>query len=191
MATTKRTWYPQERRADALALHCAGLGYKKIAERMELPVATVKSWIRRYGQRRDYETPCAEEMNKASVSETIEFVPLVEMEERHIFLVCGPYNFRGKIDGFLAKIPEMLAQNLTAGDIFVFCERSRHQISALHWQGDGFAMMFKRTEGERYPWPVSAEVKVIEINREDLKTLLEYPQFVRRLSGFATPETFM
>jgi hypothetical protein len=70
----------------------------------------------------------------------------------------------------------------------VFCNSSRHQISALQWQGDGFAIMFKRTEKERYPWPASAQVKVIEIKHKDLKRLLEFPQFVRRLSGLPAPK---
>jgi transposase len=121
----------------------------------------------------------------------MEFVPLAEIREGHIYLVCGPYDFRGKIDGFLAKISEMMAENMAAGDLFVFCNYSRHQISALQWQGDGFAIMFKRTEEERYPWPVSAQVKVIEIHREDLQKLLEFPQFIRRLSGLTTPKNFM
>jgi transposase len=189
MATRNRTWHSRERRADALALHSAGLGYKKIAARMELSVDTVKSWIHRYGQ--GHGCLCAEEIITAPISESVEFIPLAEMEEHRVFLVSGPYDFHGKIDAFLAKIPQTLAQNMTVGDVFVFCKRSRYQISALQWQGDGFAMMFKRTEGERYPWPVSTQVKVIEINQEDLRTLLEYPRFVRRLSGLATPESFM
>ena len=190
MATRLRTWHSRDRRTDALALHDAGLGYKRIAQRMELPVDTVKSWIRRYAQQDQHRSwSCIEEQD--TISESVEFIPLAEVEEHRIFLVSGPYDFRGKIDGFLAKVPEMLAQNLTVGDIFVFCKRSRYQISALQWQGDGFAIMFRRTEGERYPWPVSAQVKVIEISREDLQTLLGYPQFVRRLSGLATPENFV
>jgi hypothetical protein len=80
---------------------------------------------------------------------------------------------------------------MTAGDLFVFCNCSRHQISALQWQGDGFAIMFKRTEEERYPWPISAQVKVIEINHEDLERLLEFPQFVRRLSGLPAPKNYL
>jgi transposase len=193
MGTRIRTWHPRERREEALALHNAGLGYGRIAQRMELPLNTVKSWIRRYGPGLDevYATPCVEEASGEQISEQVEYIPLEEMEEHRVFLVCGSYDFRGKIDGFLTKIPEMLAQNVTVGDVFVFCNRSRYQISALQWQGDGFAIMFKRTEGERYPWPVSVQVKVIEISRNDLQTLLEYPRFIRRLSGQATPENYL
>ena len=187
MASRIGTYRPREQREEALELHSTGLGYKRIARKMEIPVDTVKTWIRRYGQRRA--RPCVEEQD--TISETVEFIPLTEIGEHRVFLVCGPYDFRGKIDGFLAKVPEMLADHLTIGDIFVFCKQSRHQISALQWQGNGFAIMFKRTDGERYPWPISRQVKVIEISREDLQTLLEYPRFVRRLSGFATPENFI
>ena len=178
---------PQEQREQALELHSAGLGYKRISKKMEIPVDTVKTWIRRYGQRRA--RSCAEEQD--TISERVELIPLTKIGEHRVFLVCGPYDFRGKVDGFLAKVPEMLSDHLGIGDIFVFCKQSRHQISALQWQGNGFAIMFKRTDGERYPWPISRQVKVIEISREDLKTLLEYPRFVKRLSGLATPENYL
>jgi len=193
MASRIKNWHPRERREQALALHSIGYGYKKIAERMELPAETVKCWIRRYDKPwgRSYPTPYTEGETEKDKSESVEYIPLTEVEEHRIFLVCGPYDFRGKIDSFLAKIPETLAHHMVIGDIFVFCKQSRYQISALQWQGDGFAIMFKRTEGERYPWPVSAQMKVIEISRSDLRTLLEYPQFIRRLSGFATPEHFV
>ena len=189
--------HSRERREEALALHREGLGYKKIAKRMELSVDTVKGWIRRHGERRGLPSSrtCVEEGIREEISECVEFIPLSEMGIRRIYLVCGlvcgPYDFRGKIDGFLAKIPETLAENMKVGDIFVFCKSSRYQISALQWQGDGFGIVFRRTEGERYPWPVSTQVKVIEISRKDLQTLLESPQFVRWLSDLATPENYL
>ena len=207
----KGTMHSRERREEALALHGEGLGYKKIAKRMELSADAVKGLIRRYGERRDRSStrilvveetreeksdrsstrPVVEEEIREEKSESMEFIPLAEMETRRIFLICGPYDFRGKIDGFVAKVPEALGENITVGDILVFCKRSRYQISVLQWQGDGFGIMFRRTEGERYPWPVSAQFKVIEVSRKDLQTLLEYPQFVRRLSGLATPENYL
>jgi transposase len=208
----KGTMHSLERREEALALHRDGLGCKKIAKRMELSVDAVKGLIRRYGERRcDWsstrifveERTREEKSDRSSTralvgeetreekSVSMEFIPLAEMEAHRIFLVCGPYDFRGKIDGFVAKVPEALGENIAVGDILVFCKRSRYQISVLQWQGDGFGIMFRRTEGERYPWPVSAQFKVIEVSRKDLQTLLEYPQFVRRLSGLATPESYL
>jgi endogenous inhibitor of DNA gyrase (YacG/DUF329 family) len=184
----RREQFTQQKRAEVLSLYGAGFGASWIAKKVRLPLNTIKSWIYRY-QHQDWTG--SEELITEWISESVECVPLAEMEEHRIFLVSGPYDFRGKIDGFLAKIPEALAQNLAVGDVFVFCRRSRHQISALQWQGEGFAMIFRRAEGERYPWPVSAQVKVIEISRNDLHTLLEYPRFVKRLSGQATPDNYL
>ena len=107
---------------------------------------------------------------------------------RRIFLLCGVSRFTGKFDSFAMQIPQALSYNLQIGDVFVFCNKSRYQLSVLQWQGDGFVLMFRRTEQERYPWPFSVDAKAVEISRSDLEMLLEYPRFMRRLKGLATPE---
>jgi len=101
---------------------------------------------------------------------------------RRIFLVCGATVFRGKYDHFSSLVPQALEMNMMNGDVFVFCNRHRTQISLLQWQGDGFALYFKRTEYIRFPWPLKRNAEVIEIAREDLKMLLEYPRLMLRLT---------
>jgi|GEM_PF-5777720 len=113
------------------------------------------------------------------------------LEMHRIFLILGISKFTGKFDSFAAKIPQTLTTNILDGDVFVFCNKSRYQLSVLQWQGDGFTMMFRRTESERYPWPFSPQPKAVEITREDLEMLLEYPRFTRRLRGLATPELLL
>ncbi|MDL2205613.1 IS66 family insertion sequence element accessory protein TnpB [Eubacteriales bacterium OttesenSCG-928-N13] len=174
-----------EKREEALVLRRTGMTYEQIARQLSLPRNTVKSWGRRYGEGTVFDQD--EESDVAELPESIELIPLPQAGECHVYLVSGPYHFRGKYDSFLSKIPESVGHRIAHGDIFVFCQASRRQISVLQWQGDGFAMMFRRTEQVRYPWPASSEVRLIEISREDLETLLSYPQFMRRLSGLFAP----
>jgi transposase len=106
---------------------------------------------------------------------------------RRIFLICKPSAFQGKYDSFAGRIPRALKNGIMKGDAFVFCDRAKLQISILQWQGDGYALFFKRAEYGGYEWPVNKEVTAIEITSDDLKILLEYPRLMLRLSGVSTP----
>lgn len=103
-----------------------------------------------------------------------------------IFLICGVSGFSGKFDAFSVRVPAELQTKMMIGDTFVFCNCSRNQISILHWHGGGFAQYFKRTDFGKFPWSVRNNVGAVEITAEDLRMLLEYPQFVLRLSGIST-----
>ena len=188
-------------RSEVLALRESGLSYQEIANKLEISRNTVKSWVRRQAEHpKKRETfyvvtddkiiaTCSPEIeNEERVLDTVEVSVLTGIAQRRIFLICGPLVFQGKIDAFAARIPELLNYRLEAGDVFVFCSRNRRQISVLQWQGDGFVLMFRRTECERYPWPTFAVPKAVEITQPDLTLLMEYPRFLRRLSGLATPE---
>jgi hypothetical protein len=35
----------------------------------------------------------------------------------------------------------------------------------------------------RFPWPIKNDMQAIEISPKDLKTLLEYPKLMMRISG--------
>ena len=125
------------------------------------------------------------------IPETVEFYELHEIPIRRIFLVCGPIVFRGKFDAFAAQVPSMMDYNLMEGDVFVFCNRTCHQLSVLQWQCQEFVIMFRRAEKYRYLWPKFNELKVIEISRTDLETLIEYPRFLGRISGEPTPQILL
>jgi len=172
-----------------------GFSYGEIANELNMSYNTVKSWVRRYGDKYQAEQEMCEEDRPAQISlvanpefDSIEICELPETIIRRIFLVCGTGRFGGKYDQFASQVPQMLEYNLQIGDVFVFCNRSRYQLSILQWQGDGFVLMFRRTEEERYLWPRFFNSKAVEITRSDLEMLLEYPRFMRRLRGLPTPE---
>lgn len=106
-----------------------------------------------------------------------------KLRPRRVYLLSGRSNFQGKYDHFAGLIPLTERWGLLEGDVYVYCNAQRTQLSVLQWQGDGFALFFKRTEYTRYPWPCSSERKVIEIKPMDLRMLLEIPRLVQRLSG--------
>lgn len=109
-----------------------------------------------------------------------------KLNPKRVFLLVGPSNFQGKYNHFASLIPSMAADRIMEGDVFAFCSAQRTQLSVLQWQGDGFALYFKRTEFERYPWPYTPEAKLIEITPGDLRLLLEIPRLIQRMNGIPT-----
>ena len=201
---TAEEW--SEFREKALELRRTGMLIKKISAELGISLGTVGSWVSvKKSKRQTLITSLVDECteNQMDKSDTapeedaiiendhnrIEVSLLKkESEIRRIFLMCGTTKFQGKIDHFANQIPRALDICLISGDVFVFCSRQLRQISVLQWQGDGFALMFRRTEHERYPWPKNESMKVIEITRMDLDMMLEYPRFMQRLSGNKIPQ---
>jgi len=160
-------------RCEAARLRESGISVKEISARLSVSYHTVSSWFRN--------TPRSEAVSALHC----ESIRLLETPSPgRVFLVCAPVNFHGKYDKFAGQIPHELEPYIREGGLFVFCSRNRYQIAVLQWQGDGFAAMFKRTEQARYPWPAHGETYAIEVSRSDLNILLEYPGFMRRLSGY-------
>jgi hypothetical protein len=179
-----------------LQMRDEGLSYKKISKELGMSLNTVKSWGRRYGNfsvhdimeddHIEIEVPDLE-VNSEPDFGNVELCILRETPTQRIFLVCGSMYFYGKIDAFIARVPQIFEYNLNIGDVFVFCSRNRRQLSILQWQGQEFVLMFRRTETVRYPYPNSNEIRIIEISETDLRMLIEYPRFLARLSGEMVP----
>jgi len=189
--TARHGTKPIGRRAEALRLHAEGYSTSYISRLQGSSKNTVKSWIHRYSDHQaQIETADNESDMEIAIEPDFGDVEIYTLKEAHIrkvFLVCGPLLFRGKIDAFAARIPQALEYNLGIGDVFVFCSRARCQLSALQWQGHGFTLMFRRTEKSRYPWPNFDVIRIVEITESDLQALVDYPNFLMRLSGDPTP----
>jgi len=176
-----------------LKLHGQRVSLQGISNQLGLPMGTIKRWIREYESQHLQDDSISLEMVRLEPqseveAQDIEVCELQSLGIRRAFLICGKARFMGKYDNFAAQVPQALLEHLVSGDIFVFCNKSRHQISVLQWQGDGFVLMFRRTEEERYPWPLFPDPKAVEVSRTDLEMLIEYPRLMRRLRGLATPE---
>jgi hypothetical protein len=106
-----------------------------------------------------------------------------DRESRRIFIMCGNSRFGGKVDRFVSQVPRCLRPNLSAGDVFVWANDSRHQIAVLQRSDDGLMLTFRRSDYERYPWPRFEVACAVEVSSDDFKTLLNHPQFMQRLKG--------
>ncbi|RYG27883.1 MAG: transposase [Burkholderiales bacterium] len=72
------------------------------------------------------------------------------------FLYRQPTDIRKSFDGLAGLVRNELGQNPLTGDVFIFLSKRRTRIKLLQWDGDGFAIYFKRLERGAYELPAAA-----------------------------------
>jgi len=88
------------------------------------------------------------------------------------FLCCSTIDMRNGFDGLAGIIRNHLKKDPISGDVFIFLNKKRTHIKLLYWDGDGFALFYKRLERGRYSRTTHNEPSK-QIKREELMMLLE------------------
>jgi transposase len=79
---------------------------------------------------------------------------------------------RNGFDGLAGIVRNHLKKDPISGDVFIFLNKRRTHIKLLYWDGDGFALFYKRLERGRYTLTVHHESSK-QVKREELLMLLE------------------
>jgi transposase len=66
-----------------------------------------------------------------------------------------PTDMRKSFNSLSGLISNHMQLNALSGGIFIFINKKRNQIKLLHWEGDGFAIYFKRLERGTYDLPIT------------------------------------
>jgi transposase len=88
------------------------------------------------------------------------------------FMCCTLIDMRNGFDGLAGIVRNHLKKDPISGDVFIFLNKTRTHIKILYWDGDGFALFYKRLERGRYSLTVHHEPSK-QIKREELMMLLE------------------
>jgi transposase len=80
----------------------------------------------------------------------------------HLSASCTYYFYQHAVDmrkGFdslSGLVSQYMQLDVLSGSIFIFINKKRNQVKLLHWEGDGFALYYKRLEQGTYELPVLA-----------------------------------
>ncbi len=88
-----------------------------------------------------------------------------------VFLHREAVDGRKHINGLAALIEQGLGRDPLSGAVFVFSNRRRNRVRLLVWERNGFWLLTKRLEQDRFKWPATAAV--LELTTEQLHWLLE------------------
>jgi transposase len=88
-----------------------------------------------------------------------------------VYLHREAVDFRMGINGLSILVEQALGLNPFAAAVYVFCNRRRDRIKILAWDRNGFWLMLKKLEADRFIWPDVAAVPTLSI--EQLHWLLD------------------
>jgi transposase len=105
------------------------------------------------------------------------------------FLFQGDADMRKGFDSLSGIVTGQMNLRILTGDVFVFINRSRTHIKLLQWEGDGFALYYKRLERGRYERPVVADKTSTLLSQQQLLLMLHgiALKSVRRLKRYQHP----
>jgi transposase len=90
------------------------------------------------------------------------------------YLYVKVADMRKSIDGLSGIVRDQYPANPLSGDVFIFISRSRNRIKLLHWQGDGFALYYKRLEKGTYESPrIEPGQTMVKLKAQELLLIIE------------------
>jgi len=91
-----------------------------------------------------------------------------------VFLCTSPTDMRKGFDTLAALVRGELRHDPLSGHLFLFVGRRRDRLKILYWDGDGYAMWYKRLEKGTFRMPVAKpDTTRIELKASELAMLLE------------------
>jgi transposase len=66
----------------------------------------------------------------------------------------SPTDMRKGFDSLSGLVAQQMRSDALNGSIYIFINKKRNQVKLLHWEGDGFALYYKRLEQGTYELPV-------------------------------------
>lgn len=92
-------------------------------------------------------------------------------EELKVYLHRQAIDFRMGINGLSILVEQAMGMKPLSRTIYVFGNRRRDKIKILGWHRNGFWLLMKRLEVDRFAWP--GEEAVVTLTVEQLHWLLD------------------
>jgi transposase len=83
-------------------------------------------------------------------------------------------DMRKNFDGLSGIVQNQFTHSPLSGDVFIFINKRCNQVKLLHWQGDGYAIYYKRLEKGTYELPqVTNTSSLVKLKAQDLLLIIE------------------
>jgi len=105
----------------------------------------------------------------------------VILTDATVLIYNKPVDMRKAINGLSELASKELDKELTGGKIFVFWNRSKDKIKILYWHINGFCLLYKRLEKQKFNIP-KVMPNHISVTSKELRWLLDGLDF-NNLSG--------
>jgi transposase len=91
-----------------------------------------------------------------------------------ISLCTSPVDMRKSFNGLIGVVRHQLGADPQTGHLFVFLNKSNTLAKILYWDGDGFAIWYKRLEVGTFRFPARVgDAQSINVTRTGLSMILE------------------
>jgi transposase len=90
------------------------------------------------------------------------------------YLYHAPTDMRKGFDSLSGIVSSQMRLHALSGDIFIFLNRTRTHIKLLLWEGDGFALYYKRLERGTYELPLcNSSANSMAVSQQQLQFMLQ------------------
>ena len=91
-----------------------------------------------------------------------------------ILLCCQPVNMLWSFNGLISIVRNTFHDDPKNGTLFLFFNRCRNKVKILYWDGDGFAIWYKRLEKGTFRLPPRlSNDAAVQVTRAQLAMILE------------------
>ena len=92
---------------------------------------------------------------------------------QRIFLYRHPVDMRKGVAGLSALVALELGRNPADRCLYVFTNRTRTKVKLLIWHLNGYWVLYKSLECQKFAWPDWFEQQVLSLSQEQLDYLLD------------------
>ncbi len=100
------------------------------------------------------------------------------LTEGKVWLCKEPTDMRKAIDGLCILVSTSTDNNPTSGEIFVFWNKAKNKIKILFWHVNGFCLLYKRLEKQRFKIPDKFATH-LSVTTKELRWLLDGLDFTK------------
>lgn len=110
---------------------------------------------------------------------------MIELRPSRVYISSANVDLRNGIDGLASIVEQRFRLDVFSDAMFVFHNRHCDKIKILYWDCDGFCLLYKRIEKEKFRFPKVLDSDVYTVSAEELRWLLHglRVEEIRRFEG--------